>query len=371
MKAAGGSHTERRQRARLKLLGYVALFYLFDAVVLALFAWQGVIPLAIAASYVLAAGLLSAAVFLLVCCGWNLRFEDASFTFGHKLASTAVELLFLWLAPEAGLVFLLSLFIIAALASLELSTRQFVAWWALVMAALGVILAHQGHRIGIPTDSSAQLLLVWLAIAHAIGRIVVITARMTALRERLHRRNQELKASFERIEQLANVDDLTQVWNRRALMKRMDEERARCSRTGAPFAIALIDIDRFKSINDSHGHLVGDQLLRAFARRVSERLREVDLLGRYGGEEFILLLVGTRLAGAVRLAERLREDVAAANWDEVLPGLRLTMSAGVAEYRPGESLEALLERADNALYAAKRGGRNRVERAPNRIPEPT
>src|SRR5690606_39457410 len=142
-------------------------------------------------------------------------------------------------------------------------------------------------------------------------------------------------------------------------------------RTGAPFAIALIDIDRFKSINDSHGHLVGDQLLRAFARRVSERLREVDLLGRYGGEEFILLLVGTRLAGAVRLAERLREDVAAANWDEVLPGLRLTMSAGVAEYRPGESLEALLERADNALYAAKRGGRNRVERAPNRIPEPT
>jgi diguanylate cyclase (GGDEF)-like protein len=158
----------------------------------------------------------------------------------------------------------------------------------------------------------------------------------------------------------ARTDDLTGLANRRALDEEIGRALAGAPRTGRPFAIVMVDVDRFKFINDTHGHGVGDATLAAFAARLAGVLRAPDRVFRYGGEEFCLLLDDTDLAGARALAERVREEI-------MLPfegTMRaLTASFGVTAWQSADTVDTLFHRADRALYAAKSGGRNRVEAA--------
>ena len=153
-----------------------------------------------------------------------------------------------------------------------------------------------------------------------------------------------------RLELQARTDALTGLPNRRAFEERFAAELASARRTGRPLCVALLDLDRFKAYNDAHGHPAGDRLLRAVSDAWSLRLRETDLLARWGGEEFCLLLPGCIAADAVTLLDERRALVPEGQ----------TVSAGVAELRPGEDAAAMLARADRALYDAKRGGRDRV-----------
>ena len=123
----------------------------------------------------------------------------------------------------------------------------------------------------------------------------------------------------------------------------------------------MLDIDRFKRVNDCHGHAVGDDVLREIAQILQGQCRDVDLLCRHGGEEFALALPQTSLPEAVASCERIRMAIARHDWTRIAPALNLTVSVGVAQYRPGETAEALIARADARLYAAKRNGRDRVE----------
>jgi diguanylate cyclase (GGDEF)-like protein len=156
-------------------------------------------------------------------------------------------------------------------------------------------------------------------------------------------------------------DVLTGAYNRRRFEERFDDEVRRAERYGRGLALILLDIDRFKSVNDELGHPFGDEALREVALRCGSVVRSTDVLCRYGGEEFCVVLPETDLARASALAERLR----AACGDEPVRYLgmerTLTISLGVAAWRPGEAPSELVSRADGALYAAKRGGRNRVE----------
>lgn len=161
---------------------------------------------------------------------------------------------------------------------------------------------------------------------------------------------------------LATTDGLTGLDNRRAFMQRAEDMLRQAERFGHPCSVLMMDIDHFKSVNDGHGHAIGDEALRAVARVMRECLRGVDVLGRLGGEEFAAILPETGDGKAALVAERLRAGVEALRVD--LAGgdvLRLTLSLGIAGKRPGETLESLLGRADAALYAAKQAGRNRVE----------
>jgi len=173
----------------------------------------------------------------------------------------------------------------------------------------------------------------------------------------------KLVKAQELTEQLANTDALTGVPNRRQLMSRLEEELARSSRTGKPLACALLDVDHFKRVNDTLGHQVGDEVLVALTRIVREVVRSYDLLGRFGGEEFLLLLPETDLEKAAELAERVRqamqERLAATAGATLLDPV--TVSLGVTAQRPGDTLESIIKRADDALYRAKQNGRNRVE----------
>jgi len=159
------------------------------------------------------------------------------------------------------------------------------------------------------------------------------------------------------LERLATHDRLTGIYNRAKLYELLETAREEYERYGTPFSVIMFDIDHFKVINDTHGHGVGDAVLREITRRVSSALRETDRFGRWGGEEFLIVAGHTDREHTVHLAERVREVVAARPFESA--GV-VTASLGVAEMREEESLEHLEERADKALYTAKRNGRNQV-----------
>ncbi|MBP5858039.1 GGDEF domain-containing protein [Marivibrio halodurans] len=167
---------------------------------------------------------------------------------------------------------------------------------------------------------------------------------------------------------LAQTDPLTGSWNRRALMRGGDMLWALTERQGQPFCAVIGDIDHFKRVNDTHGHAIGDQVIRHFAESCLGSIRGHDILGRYGGEEFVILLPNTTIEAAARIAERVRETFASTPLTiptgEGTATIESTVSFGVAQRMAGdESLHSLIERADGALYVAKETGRNRVQRA--------
>lgn len=167
---------------------------------------------------------------------------------------------------------------------------------------------------------------------------------------------------YEKTLELAQADGLTGLANRRHLMERLKQEMDRADRYQTSLSIIFIDLDKFKSFNDTYGHPKGDELLKAFSTMVRRTIRTADLAGRYGGEEFCILLPNTSAKGAQVIAERLRaamENLTIFVGDD-LPLCGRTISVGIAEFSPGDSLEKLISRADAALYRAKEGGRNRV-----------
>lgn len=171
------------------------------------------------------------------------------------------------------------------------------------------------------------------------------------------------------VQQMATTDWLTGLYNRRQFFRLGEDELERARRYRHPISVLMIDIDHFKAINDTHGHAVGDQVLCAIAKRMLAGLRRSDIAGRYGGEEFAMVLPETDAEAAARVVgERLRAAVAGLPVDTAEGGLTVTISVGVAAVRTGrETLLDALSRADAALYAAKRAGRNQVMSAPEPV----
>ena len=174
--------------------------------------------------------------------------------------------------------------------------------------------------------------------------------------------NQQLNDELDRVRLLSLTDELTGLPNRRAFMRRLEDEVSRVQRHGSPLGLVLMDLDHFKSVNDLRGHAAGDEVLRAYSKQILSIFRHHDLVARYGGEEFAVILPNTTQEGVVcalnKVRQRVEEVVELRSTDAIeLP----TFSAGVAEFTPGETPNSLIERADSALYAAKRRGRNCTE----------
>ena len=159
------------------------------------------------------------------------------------------------------------------------------------------------------------------------------------------------------------MDELTGALNRRFVMKELDDELLRCTRGSQTCSVALIDLDFFKKINDTFGHPAGDEALRTFAITIFANIRGIDKFGRYGGEEFLLILPDTAKETGSRTLDRLREIIAGLDWAAISPGLTVSMSAGLTSVRTNDTTDAVLSRADRALYQAKQDGRNRIHTA--------
>lgn len=183
--------------------------------------------------------------------------------------------------------------------------------------------------------------------------------------------SQQLHEELDRVRVLSLTDELTTLPNRRAFMRRLEDETGRVQRYGNPLTLVLLDLDKFKAINDTHGHGAGDAVMRAYAKSVLSIFRHHDLVGRYGGEEFAVLMPNTDQDGAQAALKKIQRRASEITVQH--NGLTLdlpTFSAGLAIYKPGETPSSLIERADNALYKAKDNGRNRVEVAENETQEP-
>jgi diguanylate cyclase len=174
--------------------------------------------------------------------------------------------------------------------------------------------------------------------------------------------NQQLSEELDRVRLLSLTDELTRLPNRRAFMRRLEDEVSRVQRHGFPLSLVLIDLDYFKRVNDLSGHAAGDEVLRCYAECVLSIFRHHDLVARYGGEEFAVLLPNTARDGVVCALEKVRRRLAEVVQERGVDAVGLPMfSAGVAQFYAGETTSHLIERADSALYAAKRKGRNRTE----------
>jgi two-component system, cell cycle response regulator len=173
----------------------------------------------------------------------------------------------------------------------------------------------------------------------------------------------QLLSAREALREQATRDSLTRMWNRSSILEALSRELARAWREGSPLGVVMVDLDHFKHINDDHGHLAGDAMLREAARRMQNGVRQYDSIGRYGGEEFLILLPNCGEAESYSQAERLRKHLSQADVRIDETSLRITASFGVTAAVPGEpwTAEGLLRKADEALYAAKKSGRNRVE----------
>ncbi len=200
--------------------------------------------------------------------------------------------------------------------------------------------------------------------AHTVMALRRVIAEKDALAERLGQLNREL-------EHLATTDPLTRLANRRLLEMVLQRDIAKCQRDKQPFTFVLLDVDHFKRFNDSYGHDLGDRVLQRVADVLVSSARRSDLVARFGGEEFAVLLPNTGQEGALQVAERMRSSIERGFIVHEGNRLQVTASFGVATREPhaGESASALLQRADAALYAAKHGGRNRVEAAREAVSE--
>jgi diguanylate cyclase (GGDEF)-like protein len=201
--------------------------------------------------------------------------------------------------------------------------------------------------------------LMFTAIVLAAASTLAIT--IGRMRARLAAQKQELREALALNRELATRDALTGLLNRRAMVELLGREHPRLERGQGPLALALLDIDWFKRINDGFGHGAGDEVLRRFAALVKTQLRAADALARWGGEEFLLVMPGTRVDHARLVLDRLRASVAGGGFEQIAPELKVSFSAGVVEVQKGESQDAAIDRADRALYRAKQGGRDRVE----------
>jgi diguanylate cyclase (GGDEF)-like protein len=211
------------------------------------------------------------------------------------------------------------------------------------------------------TRMEVEILLLLLAVLSA-GMIAL--KQFAEMRQRLEKlvgeRTAALQDKTRQLEKLASLDTLTGLHNRRHADAVLDLALESAGRDGTALSVALADVDHFKQINDGHSHAVGDRVLECVARLLGDRMRETDLVARYGGEEFLFCLVGMDEAQAAEFCEELRLAVERHPWEQLSPGLRVTMSVGLAARCRESTVDALLQRADACLYRAKHLGRNRI-----------
>src|ERR1700759_5145650 len=353
----------RRVRQRRQIQIMIAASYMVDGLVLLIYAHAGTVPVAIGPAFAVA-GLASVLFYLVLSeTGFIERFRDHYFVVPQLCISMTIMLAFTYLAPQVGVMFLGTLFPVFNFGSLRSPPWQTALAWTAMTAGLAWLFLLTDKPIGLPHDGTVERFASMLAFALAIGRCMFLGIFSSSLRASLYASGQKLKEAYRRIEELAELDELTGAFNRRCIMRVRGEEIARSKRHGQPCSIALIDLDWFKRINDGYGHPTGDEVLRTFAITMFANIRTIDRFGRYGVEEFLLVLPNTPTDAAARLLDRLRMIVADLDWSAFSAGMQVTFSAGVATLRTDEHSDNFLARADKALYASKAQGRNRITSA--------
>ena len=355
------SSLREKQTLRKRRVGMAFLTYMIPLAITVLFCMYNMIPLEAVFYFAAYAVGVNLAFYLAIHSGFNLKFGEPSLT-AFQMSASLLPVVYVMYHLEDGQARAVMLLIIAVplmYGIMALNTRQFIqvgAWFLVWYLVLHFLLWHRDPSVLDARVESIQLVSLMLAIlaSSLIGGFIY------NLRITVRKRNRELAEALKKIERLANRDALTGVYNRRRLFEALEQEVNRSTRFQKSFSVCIMDIDHFKDVNDNYGHQAGDEILREIARKISRNIRNIDCFGRYGGEEFLVILPHTPLEGAEIKAERIRKRVGSMVFPDVSPDFRVTVSIGATEHRPGEDIDETLARADRCLYRAKDAGRNRV-----------
>lgn len=288
-----------------------------------------------------------AGFFLFIRSGWNESLSDPSMTLPMILASSSVNTFVLHALKAGHGAFLLFYLVSMLFGVFRLRRRELQAVAGFIITSHALVV----WRLGVeqPGTDLAVHWMQWLVLACVL---IWFTYMGSYIGKLIHRLGQ------------AEFDELTGAWSRRRILEILRHEKLRADRTTGPLSVCLLDIDRLKNINDTFGHQGGDHHLRRVVTAVQKELRGIDYVGRFGGDEFLVVLSETGLQGARECAERIRRTLRQISMDETPSQPVATISIGIAEYVHGEVLTDTLGRSDAALYAAKTQGRDRVECAP-------
>lgn len=363
----GEAHRQRWLRRTWQLHFFVLISHLYAFLLLVGFCIVGYIPETVLGAYGLWVGGGMGFITWAYASGWCHKRRDPGLFVVHQAVSIVGALGLLVAAPQVAFQALVMLIAFSADGFLARSRMSFAVTWALTLLAVSGAIFWVGPYMRMPTDALPGQLLTVGVVLGGVARCVLLVTFFRGMQYRLSVANDKLGAALAQIETLVRSDELTGVANRRGIMESLHRQRELLDRSQQPFCVALLDIDHFKRVNDRHGHAAGDRVLRTFGALLASCTRAVDRIGRYGGEEFLLVMPDTNAEQAVDALERLRLQIVGANWT-ALTGIPSGMTAtiGVTQYRAGESVEATIRRADEALYRGKAAGRNRVVVEPMR-----
>lgn len=336
--------------------------YVVGSILLCIGGAHGIIPVWISVSLISAYIVCWGTVYVLVRSGWSQRLADPHLTFVRVFIDLGAMTLAHALVPivrgaTLQLLCAMMAFYMGRLNQRQILGTSFMAVCLMLATLLGLWLTQPEHITLSVEILNLVMCSVLLPIAGFVGgEVYRIYQRSAAQRD-------QLQLTLTQLNHLSTRDSLTDLANRRHMLTLLDEEIRRQRRNGQTFCIGLLDIDLFKLVNDTHGHPVGDQVLKGFANLATRSIGAADTLARWGGEEFLLLLPVDNLDQAHDALTQLHEAVRRHDWTQYAPDLQLTFSAGLAEHDQHEPLDALLERADRALYRAKQLGRDRTELA--------
>jgi len=291
--------------------------------------------------------------------GLNKKFSDPSLTIPQMVWGTCFLLAITYLLNEWRGLILMAYFGMLSFGFFKLRFREFlsVALLAILGYALIIlyIFIYEPERIIIKLEL-AQL----LAFTVTIAVMLYTGSAINRLRERTKKQYIALQEALEINLRLAITDDLTGLYNRRHFMEQLSQQKALSERDDSDFVVFYCDLDHFKQINDTFGHHTGDIVLQKFSEILKSSIREIDYAARFGGEEFVCLLVNTDIENAKKVTERIRESIATYNFSDVAPTLHATVSIGISNFKQFKTIQETLMSADNRMYRAKQQGRNKV-----------
>ncbi len=306
--------------------------------------------------------------------GFNLKFADPSLTFAQMCAATLAIAYVMYYANESRGLLLLMYVIMMLFGIFRLNTRDFflISIFTLLTYGADIILLYIFRPEGVNFRNE---FLQWIVLAIVMIDFSYIGGYISSLRWNLSTSRSELKKTVENlnisqselekslaiIQEIAIHDELTGFYNRRHLMELLENEKNRSLRGNSTFTIAMLDIDHFKQVNDTYGHQAGDEVLRRISAAIKNTMRNTDFCGRYGGEEFVLVLIQTDLKEAMICAERMLTNIEKCRFPDIGDGFRITASIGLSQYQMREEIDTMIARADRSMYRAKEGGRNRLE----------
>ena len=352
-----GSHAvQRRAIKRFLLLSHA---YVVFWLVLELSVRFGYSPPA--ARLIILCGALGLSVFYaLLRAGLSLKLQDPLLCMPQALFGAVSVVLVYALVPLGEGAALQVLFMILVFDLHRLTSRQIALIATLTVAMIVALVTGKWLLEPASIDLRQEALNLSMALL-VVPLLSMISAKVRQIHLRQIAQKAELDRVLARLKVLSQRDAMTGTFNRRHMLELLDDEYKRQRRTLLPFCVAMLDIDHFKQVNDTHGHAAGDMVLRQMTLLAGAALRDTDALARWGGEEFLVLLPDVSVSEACSVIERLRLQVEQYDWSQCAPGLRITFSSGVACHVPQTSIQGSIDRADAALYRAKHAGRNRVE----------